>query len=488
MISILKDGLFQAKTLHGEMQKVGLGQLLSQAHEFSDISGRTATGRIALLRLCVAFLEDVYQPASLEDRRNLLEAGFFDLDKIEAYIRSCEKNAPRFLLDDEKHPFMQMAFDEEMDGVAEKPASALFVDLPSGNNHIFLEHRPIETIAVDASEAFEGMLETYMFCTAAAQGYPSGVNNSNPVYCIIQGRTLFETLVLNMISEEELPNNIPFGGGLVPWRQEKRIVPKEVAASISFLEALTWQPRRLTLVFDDDQKVHRIYMQQGRNFVGDGRWRDPWVPFRRKKDGGDASVKPELGRGLWRDAGSILSTLGSNSLAPVQIINVREIWYDIPNGVVPIEAVGLITNQASILGISRELLRIPEGLLEDEDKAGRFKTWIAIVEEINSVTARIIAGEYEREAARLVTETFLQDMREEIFGPSLERLIAASSVDSFDTADKAFGDAVLAALRGNMRRILEETGTSVQNIKQQNIVEGKAFGYCIKRLKEGNMQ
>ena len=486
MISVLEDCLFQVTTINGKNKSVGLRQLLARAHEFSDICGRTPTGRLALMRLCVAFLEDAFQPREMEERIELLENGCFDMDRIDAYIRECEKGKPRFLLDDEEHPFMQMAYDQDVDANAEKPVAALFVDIPSGNNHIHLEHRPIEDITADAAEAFEGMLETYMFCTAAAQGYPSGVNNTNPVYCIIQGRTLFETLVLNMVSEEELMNNIPFGEGLVPWRLEKNIKPKETVASISFMEALTWQPRRLTLVFDDDQRVRRVYMQQGLNFVGDGRWRDPWVPFRRKKDGSDASVKPEIGRALWRDAGSIVSTLGNNSLAPVPVANVHEVWNDIPNGIVPVEAVGLITNQASILGISRELLRIPEALLEDADRAGRFKTWIELVEEIYSVTVRIIASEYERETARFVGETFLQNMHDEVFGPSLERLVAANSVEAFDAADKAFGKALFAALRENMRRILEETGTSVQSIKRQNVVEGKAMGYCVKRLKEGN--
>ena len=487
MISVLDDGLFRVTDASGETRKVGLRALLAHAHEFSDICGRTQTGRIALLRLCVAFLEDVYRPKTRKDRKQLLEQGCFDMARVEAYISECNKDGPRFDLDDAVHPFMQMAFDPEIDTNAEKPVSNLFFDRPAGNAHIHFDHRPIETAVADAPDALEGMLEMYLFCTAGAQLYPSGINNTPPVFCVIRGNNLFETLVLNMVSEREL-GNIPFGAGMVPWRLERSIVPKETVASVNYLEAMTWQPRRLTLTFDEDGMVRRIYLQQGKNFIGDGRWRDPWVPFRRMKDGGVTSIKPELGRGLWRDAGSILSTLGNESLVPVPIINVVGVWKDIPNGIVPIEATGMITSQAAILGAAHEMLRIPETLLEDTDKAGRFREWIALSEEIHGVTTRIIGGDYSPDIAGLVGEAFLRNVHDVLFGASLNDLIAAANVDEYEAANRSFGDALFNALRDSLRGILEETGTSVENIKRQNAVESKAMGYCVKRLKEGNMR
>lgn len=487
MISVLDDGLFRVADANGETQKAGLRYLLAHAHELTDICGRTQTGRVALLRLCVAFLEDVYRPKTLKDRRQMLKRGCFDMALVEAYVSECNKDGPRFDLDDAEHPFMQMALDPEIDEGAEKPVSNLFFDRPAGNAHIHFDHRPIEAAFADASDAFEGMLETYLFCTAGAQLYPSGINNTPPVFCIIRGNNLFETLVLNMVSEREL-GNIPFGEGMVPWRLERSIVPKETVASVSYLEAMTWQPRRLTLAFDDDGMVRKIYLQQGKNFTGDGRWRDPWVPFRRMKDGGMTSIKPELGRRLWRDAGSVLSTLGNESLVPVPIMNVVGVWENIPNGIVPIEATGMITNQAAILGAAHEMLRIPEVLLEDEDKAGRFREWIALSEEIYGVTTRIIFNDYSAETARLVGETFLRDVHDVLFGASLNDLAAAASVDTFEAANRGFGGALFNALRDSLRGILEETGTSVENIKRQNAVEAKTLGYCVKRLKEGNMR
>ncbi|MBQ3268486.1 MAG: type I-E CRISPR-associated protein Cse1/CasA [Clostridia bacterium] len=490
MISVLDDGLFRVTDASGETRKVGLRALLAHAHEFSDICGRTQTGRIALLRLCVAFLEDVYRPKTRKDRKQLLEQGCFDMARVEAYISECNKDAPRFDLDDAVHPFMQMAFDPEIDTNADKPVSNLFFDRPAGNAHIHFDHRPIETIAVDAMEALEGMLETYMFCTPMAQGYPSAINNRNPVYTFVRGKNLFHTLVLNMMSEREL-GNIPFGAGMVPWRLERSIVPKETVASVNYLEAMTWQPRRLTLTFDEDGMVRRIYLQQGKNFIGDGRWRDPWVPFRRMKDGGVTSIKPELGRGLWRDAGNIVAAMGNESLVPVPIINVIGVCDDISNDIIPIEAIGLITDKiavASILGIVHEEIRIPETLLEDTDKAGRFREWIALSEEIHGVTTRIIGGDYLPDIAGLVGEAFLRNVHDVLFGASLNDLIAAANVDEYEAANRSFGDALFNALRDSLRGILEETGTSVENIKRQNAVESKAMGYCVKRLKEGNMR
>ena len=168
MISVIKDNLFKAETLEGRRTRVGLRDLLVHAHEYSNLCGRTVTGRVALIRLCIAFLEDVYRLQYMDERRDLLEEGCFDERKIDMYIEKCEEDGPCFLLDDVNCPFMQAAYCEEADANAEKPVAALFFDEPAGNSHIFLEHRPIETIVADASEALECMLETYMFCTAGA--------------------------------------------------------------------------------------------------------------------------------------------------------------------------------------------------------------------------------------------------------------------------------------------------------------------------------
>ena len=485
MISVLEEGLFQVETLKGERTSVGLRKLLEQAHEYSDISGRTPTGRLALLRLCIAVVGDAYRPGTMSARKSMLEDGAFDKDVLEEYFRVCEQDGPRFLLDDERHPFMQAAYRSEADDGAEKPAAALFADLPSGNNHIHLDHRPIEMISVSAAEALEGMLETYMFCTAAAQGYPSGVNNTNPVYCVIRGETLFETIVLNMVSCREL-GGIPFGEGMVPWRRELDIKPKEQVAFVSYLEALTWQPRRTTLVFDEDQRVRRIYMQQGRNFTGDGRWRDPWVPFRKKRDEEIyVSIKPELGRQLWRDAGNILSAQSKDSLAPVTVANAGKVWEDMPNQMLPVQAIGLITNQASFVDLTQEMLRIPEALLEDQTRVDRLRHWIAVAERIHGVTAKIIAGDYMQEISKLVGEGFLRDTRDAIFGELLDQL--SEPEPNFTEANRAYAMAIRQTLRDNLGKALKQSGTSVKNIKRQNVVEAKTMGYAIKLLKEEGM-
>ena len=487
MISVLDDGLFNVVSIDGSRRKVGLREVLVNAHKYSDLCGRTSTGRLALLRLCVAFLEDIYRPKTIEDRMDLLESCRFSKDRIEAYCADCEAGGPVFYLDDQKRPFMQMPYDAVLDERAEKPAAAIFMDVPSGNAHAHTDHRRMEEVIADASEALEGLLETYLFCTAGTQG-PSSVNNTPPMYCVLRGRTLFETLVLNMVAADELANNIPFGEGCVPWRREMVIQPKESVPVISFLEALTWQPRRITLTFDEDHLVHRVYLQAGRNFVGDERWRDPWVPYQKRKDGSDGSIKPRPGRQLWRDAGNILLAKKNGSIEPVPIANAEYVWRDIPNGILPIEGIGLITDQASVLGLTHEVLRIPEVLVQDDLRVGWFGKWIEMAEEMYSVSTKIIATEYSQTVARFVGEHFLGQMRNEIFGASLERLIAVTDAEEMTEAQRAFGDALLRALRDSLRDKLENSGSSVTNMKRQNAAEGKTMGYCIRRLKEEGMR
>lgn len=475
MISVLNDPLISAVDLNGNVKCYGLMDILTHANQLEDIKANSCTGKMALLRLCMAFLMDAYPVESIMDRSEMMNAGCFDRDLLMGYVKQCEEKGPCFLLDDATYPFMQATFDAGLDGKAEKPVCKMMFDRASGNNHIHNDHRYENQHEADTATAFEAMLETYLFCPAGLSG-ASNVNNTPPVYAILHGKNLFETLVLNMVSQDEI-SEIPYGQGEVAWRRREKIVPGTMTIEMSLLKALTWQPRRITLHWDEDGKVRRMFFQNGLNFQGNSLWRDPHVLLRQTKDGGFVSIKPELGRELWRDAGVLLQGgRGGRTTIPIQNIDDVE-WPDREDRL-DIEMVGLITSNEAILGRMNERLKLPRVLFEDEDKADEFYRALEMCERMYRSVDQAVKWQFchpgdkkKRSAiAQQAGEAFLHEMRQVLFDDYLHWL----EEGEIDQRSGRYMNAMWEALdRSVLKNIVEQTGRDVPSIIRQNAVRGK---------------
>lgn len=474
MISVLYAPLFTAVSRDGGTRQLGLIDLLAEAHLLLDLKANSCTGKFALLRFCIAFLSDAYRPNRLRDREDLFAKGHFDRDRLLEYVAECEAHGACFALDDEKRPFMQAAYDAKLDEKAEKPVSKILFDCPSGNNHIFTDHRHEDEHEVDTPLAFEAMLETYLFCPAGLSG-SSNVNNTPPIYALLHGNNLFETLALNMLSIREM-SNISFGIGEAAWNRDDAIVPGTRVVDMSLIKAFTWQPRRLTLIWDEDGMVRRVYLQNGLNFQGNALWRDPHVIFRKTKDGSWTSVKPELGRELWRDAGSLVSGESSTrSTIPIQ--NIGNVWRDCPPWL-DVELIGLVTSQESVLGRVNERLKMPRELFEQESAAFEFRQALEKVELMYRALTKAVVWQFchasdkkkKSAVAEQAGEIYLHGMREVVFGGYLKDLL--SDISPSDRWAR-FLDDMWRALDEALSSAVDTTGNNVPTIKRQNAVRAK---------------
>lgn len=475
MISVLHAPLFSAVDQGGNNIGMGMLELLSEAQNLADIKSNSCTGKLALLRLCIAFLSDAYRLRTLDDRAELLEAGRFDREMLRTYVAMCEAKGVSFLLDDARRPFMQAGYDECLDAKARKSVAKIMFDVPGGNNHIHLDHRHEDDHEADAAGAFEAMLETYLFCPAGLSG-ASNVNNTPPVYALVYGCNLFETLALNMVAEKEIIN-VPYGHGEAVWLRDETIIPGTKTVEMSLIKALTWQPRRLTLQWDEDGMVRNVLLQNGLNFQGNGLWRDPHVIFRKNKDGGLSSVKPDLDRELWRDAGNLVNAgAGLQSSVPLQ--NLSAVWEDAP-AVLDIELIGMATNNEAILGRVNERLKLPVQLFRREDLAGDFQRALDITESMARALDGAVKWQFCHQedkkrrsvVAQLAGEVFLHRMRQELFGPYLEGLISGVP---FGEGHSRYLAAMWETLdKDVLRGIVEQTGSDVPALKRQNAVRAK---------------
>lgn len=473
--SVLTEAVIPVLLPDGKEKCIGIKELFLEAHHLRDISGGNPLERYALLRLLIAFAMDMLHPENGYGRMDLLQAGKFDADMLDAYIRDCEKDGPRFDLFDPEYPFLQSRYDEVLDEKARKPAAAILHALPSGNNHIFIDHRLANSHRISIPEAFRALCASYVFCVSGTAG-PSSVNNTPPLYAVMIGGNLFETIVLNMVSKAEAAPLL-YGEGDTPWRAQRIIVPKEQVAAVSLIEGLTWMPRRITLInVQDSDVIENVYCQAGLDFRGNDLWNDPHVPKFRKKDDSFGTVKPDLGREVWRDVGSLLYDHDSRQIRqPLAIRCLKNVYDDdeLPDWVI-IRTAGLITNQAAYTGWSESELSIPSLFLYDDDKASVFREDIQLIESLQSMIYSNVqrysdkprsgsVGE-EHEIASQCRQYFLKAAHDYLFGKDL--LEIKDSIPEIEHS-KSFCEAVWKMIQDTLTRVLHATGNDTDAIMRQ---------------------
>lgn len=460
-------------------QKYALIECLEHAHELERISCSSPLETYALHRFLCAFVMDALQMPNKAARMTLLKQGRFDMTVFDAYIKMCEAEGVSFDLFDEKRPFMQAGYDDSIDTI-DKPVSVIVADVPSGNNHVFLEHRMADDHYLAPNAAMIKLLSSYVFCTAVAQGYPSSVNNTPCLYVVVHGCNFFETIVLGCISQKEA-GNLPYGKPA--WRSNAAVVPKKEFASVDLLQGLTWQPRRLTLIDETDDLIYRVYYSQGHSFKGNSLWRDPHVPYRLLKDGTFSSVKPASGRSLWRDLGGLaVSKENRYGKRPQVIAALPDDW-----SMCKITVTGLITNQATLVDTICEEMLIPSNILNDEEHGDVLHQDLGFVEAI----LRTIGKSFADSVAKPVTEDmqngFLASVRDYLFASYFEELSNCETDADYVVLQENVEKNLLRCIYDMFERLSLRMGHDAKNIVLQSTIQRNVLnGYYKLRRERSN--
>ena len=222
--SVLDEPWLPALTMEGKTQMYGLRELFAQAHQLRALTDASPLVEYGLYRLLCVFLMDALRPQDELALEEILAAGSFDMTQLDDYFARCRQDGCSFDLFDLERPFLQTPYRAAWDK-APKPASTLDVTIPNGNNHTHFDHRRNAVIGFSYAQAARFLPAVQLFCTAGAQGYPSGPNGAPPYYAVIMGDNLFEALVLSMVGQDSVRGayDIP----PAPWRSAIEIEPKK---------------------------------------------------------------------------------------------------------------------------------------------------------------------------------------------------------------------------------------------------------------------
>lgn len=248
---------------------VGLREALLRAHEIREVYTDAPIETIALNRLLLAiFIDGFLSEPDEEAWRTLWERGRLDPDAVERYFNDPVR-ADRFDLLHPERPFYQHPVP-----LAKEPAplSKLFHAEGSGNNATLFGHEVDQLPSLRSlAEAARGVVCAQAAAVGGGVSKPFNFSHGPLVGSAvfwIRGRSLFEALLLNappdpdarMRSGFSKNNDEPAWQRPLPNVHARRPVA-------GYLDYLTWQSRRLTLVPETDENgrygVRTVYLTQG---------------------------------------------------------------------------------------------------------------------------------------------------------------------------------------------------------------------------------
>lgn len=341
----------------GNAQRIGLKDLLLHAHELKEVSSANPLTEFSIYRFLSVFVMDMLRPETAGDIEDILEAGSFDEEELDAYLGVCEKEGVSFDLFDEKKPFMQASFNPDIDKNV-RTANYLDIVSPRGNNALHVNHCAEGELAIPFEDVLPAILSTQIFATAGIQGFPSSINGAPPYFAVIKGDSLFQTICYMIVPIEEI--DIPFDEPKVFWREKQEIVPKQIVTTTSWLYGMLFPARRITVIPDwETETVKSVYYSQGLNFTLPDNWTDPEVTYRMGETG-RFPWRPSHEKAVWRNIYDLIDI--QDRMAP----EILRIYIENNLGkYADISLYGVETNQASYLQLMYHDMRIPAAVIQD---------------------------------------------------------------------------------------------------------------------------
>lgn len=313
----------------GSMRELNLTDTIRRAHEIREVHGDVPPVTIGIMSLLLSIAYHVFPCGDADEWEARWQQGQFDESAWAAYTNRWHD---RFDLFDPLHPFYQ----DPLIGLREKDKKALqgkeaepkpvngvilhssFGDAASLFDHTTELNPPAYTFAEAARILLMAQATSLGGMTSASissDKYYADSPLSRGIFLMSQGNTLFETICLNLASEDfdYLPQRDGNREDLPIWEKddvydEWRTVPAGMA------ELLTWFSRRVKLVpelKDGNPVVKQLFFAPGQKLAD--AFEHPYYCYAIRETANGTPEKPKsikvsANRALWRDSARLLST------------------------------------------------------------------------------------------------------------------------------------------------------------------------------------
>lgn len=454
---------------NGQDVVIGIGECLANAHTLHALHDSSPLVVAGIHRLLTAILQATYAPESPGDIAAILGEGYFDPARLALFA---EQYAERFELFHPTAPFLQtgdVPLDEwERTRKSDlKSVAYLFPELPTGINRIHFQHSTAESHRICPACCARGLVTIPPFASSGGKGFRPSINGVPPVYVLPVGNTIFESLALSLTAPGYQPQAAdPSRPGLAAWNGETRIEQGKIISAVGYLESLTFPARRVRLyplpiptqehcilcgTLSPVVVQHILYEMGHHRGEQSGVWDDPFIARRpvketKGKPTEPLPVRPEAGKALWREYGTLLLTNQENpGLRPKIVQQIGTLIEDhgifSEMDVVRVRCISIRTDgKAKIFEWLDEALEAPPSLLNDLGGSLLIEDALRRADEaakgINTVFTRHFQPERERSqknpSAKTVRFKTLQERMQMIFWQRLAlefRTVIARAAD-----------------------------------------------------------
>lgn len=355
----------------GNARELSLLEVLTQAHSLRDLGGESPLVTAALYRLLLAILHRVYAgPAGYDDWAAIWEARRFDADLLSSYFA---RWYDRFDLFHPERPFYQAPDDR----VKPKSVTALVHHVASGNNATLFDHHTDQTgLTLTPPEAARMLLAAQAFGMGGLSGLEqkfTGAPWVGGVIFFMQGKTLFETLVLNLLRYDEERPMHQRAEDRPAWEMGDPFSPDR-KVPYGYLDYLTWQNRRILFLPEPAAAgsssgviVREMTVAPALRLESD--FLDPQKHYRKDAKLGYLALRFNEDRALWRDSAALLSLQTADYRPPLVFDWVAEL---LDAGVLSksaqqrILALGMANDKAKVEFYRSEQWPLPFAYLEEQ--------------------------------------------------------------------------------------------------------------------------
>lgn len=360
-------------------KKIGLRDLVKNAHELREIESYNPLTIVALLRILLALVHRVMDgPRKEKGWIELFTAGRFPTDCFTKYFQTFSN---RFDLFSDTYPFYQTAGLSILDSTGnESPVSVatIMLERASGNNKTLFDHTTDDTLVqLTPEQAAHALITNQMFALGGLNkkttnhfGYQQSYLNAamvSGIFIALSGDSLFETIMLNLL----LPGSysLGWGGDDKPvWERNDRESDKAKVPK-GYLNYLTCKCRHIRLLptsNGDSITVSKLHIAQGEAFPEI----DNPAFMSKQNSKTNEWYFPQLNpsRLVWRDSAALFAFDQGTDKRPAAFRQAAAMSdYVSLSSSYKCMAIALANDKANPLAWRQEILAIPRALLEKEE-------------------------------------------------------------------------------------------------------------------------
>lgn len=381
--NLTTDPWLPCRTFEDSFVELSTHDVLTRAHEIRALATSCPLETIAVHRHLLAILHRAYGgPEDMQAWAKIYTAGQFDSSLVGNYLASVRDRMDLF------HPEKPFA---QVPGLSKQfnvdPIDMLTVKRRSwGTARELFQHRPSEHRAsMRPGEAACALLAYHAFDIGGLvkkPGEPTAATSAPLVggaAVLVQGESLFETLVLNLLQynpSQSMP--IPGDKDDKPaWeasppphalKQEKE--PKRMPKG--WLDLLTWWSRRIELVHEGEHVTG--FVRCVGSGLSDTCPREPMFAWQKNEEKGWRAVSLSTDRVFWRDAHALLGAIdiaaASHQERPkaIEQLCTEEAFSVVPlERMFTLEVVGITNDKSRVDMVRCERLRSTAPLLANID-------------------------------------------------------------------------------------------------------------------------